>query len=75
MPHLPGLGDYRRARSEKSRSLLSEWHFEQPIFDIINDAMSDRHKTKLQDRSYREGASKEGKSLEEFRKQMGWRGR
>jgi hypothetical protein len=68
--------NYRRARSEKSRALwLQEWHFEQRIFDIINDSMPDRYKAKLQDRSFRKGASTEGKTLEEFRKSMRSRAR
>ena len=39
---------------------------EQRIFDLINDSMPDRYKAKLNDRSYREGASKEGKTLSEY---------
>lgn len=49
---------------------LSEWHFEQRIFDIINDSLPDRYKAKLENRSYREGASVEGKTLEEFRRSV-----
>jgi hypothetical protein len=60
---------YRKARSGRSKSLwLSEWHFEQRMFDIINDAMPERYKAKLQDRSWKEGASREGKTLEEYLK-------
>jgi len=47
---------------------LLEWHFEQRIFDIINDSLPERYKAKLRNRSYREGASKEGEALEEFRR-------
>ena len=54
---------------------LREWHFEQRIFDIINDSLPDRYKAKLEDRSYRDEASKEGKALEEFRRQSGSRRR
>jgi hypothetical protein len=65
-----------RARSGKSKAMwLSEWHFEQRIFDIINDSLPERYKTKLHHRSYREGASKEGKALAEFRREWGPRGR
>lgn len=68
--------NYRRARALKSKAMwLSEWHFEQRIFDIINDSLPDRYKAKLEDRSYHDGASKEDKTLEEFRKQMGRRKR
>lgn len=42
---------------------LREWHFQQRIFDIINDTMPKRYKAKLENRSYREGASREGKAL------------
>ena len=37
------------------------------MFDIINDAVSERYKTKLENRSYKEGASRSGKALEELR--------
>ena len=60
---------YRKARSPKCKAMwLSQWHFEQRLFDIINDSLPDRYKAKLDNRSYREGASVEGKALEEFRR-------
>lgn len=60
---------YRRARIESARSrCLSEWHWEQRMFDLINDAVSKRYKANLENRSFAEGASKEGATLEEFRK-------
>jgi hypothetical protein len=37
------------------------------MFDIINDSMPERYKAKLQNRSYREGATREGKALDEYR--------
>jgi hypothetical protein len=43
-----------------------EWHFEQRIFDIINDSLPTRYKAKLENRSHAEGASREGTALEEF---------
>ena len=62
---------YRKARTAKSKAMwLSEWHFEQRIFDLINDSLPDRYKAKLQNRSYRDGASVEGKTLEEFRRTL-----
>lgn len=62
---------YRKTRSSKLKARwLEDWHFEQRIFDIINDHMPARYKAKLENRSYREGASREGKALEEFRKTM-----
>lgn len=62
---------YRRARSKKWKAMwLLEWHFEQKIFDLINDSLPERYKAKLENRSYREGASKEGKALEEFKRQL-----
>jgi len=62
---------YRKARSAKKKAMwLSEWHFEQRIFDIINDSLPDRYKARLENRSYRQGASVEGKTLEEFRRSV-----
>jgi hypothetical protein len=46
---------------------LDDWHFEQRMFDIINDAVAERYKAKLEHRSYREGASRTGKALDELR--------
>lgn len=60
---------HRKARAEKSKVMWRlEWHFEQRIFDIINDSLPKRYKAKLHNRSFAEGASKEGKALEEFRR-------
>ena len=60
---------HRKARTEKAKIMWRlEWHFEQRIFDIINDSLPGRYKAKLQNRSIAEGASKEGKALEEFRR-------
>ena len=60
---------YRKSHSRKWKAMwLSEWHFEQRIFDIINDAMPERYKAKLRNRSYAEGASTEGKTLEQYRR-------
>ena len=62
---------YRKARSAKNKEMwLSEWNFEQWIFDIINDGLPDRYKARLENRSFHEGASKEGKALEEFRRTL-----
>lgn len=58
---------YRRARSESLKTKwLDEWHFEQRIFDLINDSMPPRYKAKLENRSYRAEGSREGKTLREF---------
>lgn len=58
---------YKRARDpDKKEFFLREWHFEQRIFDIINDSLPQRYKTKLKDRSYLPGASREGKTLQEI---------
>ena len=46
---------------------LGDWHWEQRMFDIINDAVAERHRAKLQNRSYRAGASRQGKALDELR--------
>ncbi|MGE3745559.1 MAG: DUF5681 domain-containing protein [Sphingomonadaceae bacterium] len=59
---------YRSCRSAKSKAMwLDEWHFEQRMFDLINEAVADRYKAKLENRSYAEGASREGHALEEMR--------
>ena len=58
---------YRRARSEDMKArYLEEWHWEQRMFDIINDAMPERYKMKLENRSYRAGASRAGETMKEF---------
>ncbi len=60
---------YRRSRSETIKAqLLEEWHFEQRMHDIINDVLPERYRVRLADRSYAQGASREGKALEELRK-------
>ena len=60
---------YRRSRSETIKAQwLEEWHFEQRMHDIINEALPERHRIKLVNRSYAQGASRAGKALEELRK-------
>lgn len=60
---------YRRARDPRLKAIyLDDWHFEQRIFDIINDAMSDKYKAKLQNRCLAEGASREGQALKEIKR-------
>lgn len=60
---------HRKSRSERWKTMWrEEWHFEQRIFDIINDSFPGRYKAKLENRSYAEGASQEGKTLAEFAK-------
>lgn len=59
--------EYREARGPRQKELiLSDWHSEQRMFDIINDALPKRYKAKLADRSYHEGASREGFTLSEY---------
>lgn len=58
---------FRRSRSEKMKERhLENWHWEQRMFDLINDAMPERYKMKLEDRSYHPDASRAGKTLNEF---------
>jgi Family of unknown function (DUF5681) len=60
---------HRRARDPKLKQIyLEEWQWEQRMFDIINDVVGPRYKAKLQNRSYAEGSSREGKTLAEFMK-------
>jgi hypothetical protein len=55
------------SRSQKNTDMwLSEWLFEQRIFDIINDSMPERYKMKLENRSYHPDASRDGTTLKEF---------
>lgn len=59
---------YRRAREPAMQARwLEEWHWEQRMFDILNDIVPKRYKAQLENRSYREGASRAGKALEELR--------
>lgn len=58
---------YRRARDPKLKArYLEDWHWEQRMFDLLNDLVGPRYKAKLENRSYAEGASREGKTAEEF---------
>lgn len=58
---------HRKARgADKKQFWLELWHFEQRIFDLINDSMPRRYKAKLANRSYAKGASREGKTLREY---------
>jgi hypothetical protein len=59
---------YRRTRSVALKArYLDSWHWEQRMFDIINDVVSERYKAKLENRSYKEGASRSGSAMEELR--------
>lgn len=60
---------HRRARDPAMKQrYLGEWHFEQRMFDIINDILPGRYKIELQNRSYEQGASQAGKALAELKK-------
>ena len=59
--------NHRKARCKKRKAMwLLEWHFEQKIFDLINDGLPERYKAKLENRSWQKGASREGKTLSEY---------
>jgi hypothetical protein len=63
---------YRSARTTKWKQLwLDEWHFEQRMFDTINDLVGARYQTELQDRSYAEGASRKGEYAEKYARSRG----
>lgn len=52
---------YKNARDPKRKAFwLEEWHYEQKIFDTINDLIGKRHHMELKDRSYAEGATRSG---------------
>ena len=56
---------YRKAKSEEQKAhWIEQWHFAQRTFDIINDGMPRRYKLKLENRSRRDGASREGETLQ-----------
>lgn len=60
---------HRKARDPRRRVLwLDEWHFEQRIFDLLNDSLPQKYKRRLENRSFAAGASREGKTLDEFRR-------
>lgn len=57
---------YRPAKSEDRKDrYLEDWHWEQRMFDLINDTVKGRYKAKLENRSHAPGASREGKTLAE----------
>ena len=61
--------EYNKTRSPRMKEfLLQDWIFEQYIFDAINDAMSERYKAKLENRTYVDGASREGQALKQVAK-------
>ena len=67
---------HKSARKHKQRDFwLEQLHFEQRIFDIINDGMPERYKAKLEHRSFHADASREGKTLDEYRKKFAKRRR
>ncbi len=60
---------HRKARDPKRKLFwLEEWHYEQRLFDLLNDSLPKKYKRKLANRSYAEGASREGKTLDEFKR-------
>lgn len=60
---------YRRTRDASRKAFwLEEWHHEQQLFDIINDAVGPRYKAELQNRSWAQGASQEGRALGDLKR-------
>jgi hypothetical protein len=52
---------HKKARSPKMKALwLQEWHYEQKMFDIINDKLPPRYQVRLTGRSWAKGASRAG---------------
>ena len=52
---------FRKARDPKKKAMwLDWWHSEQKVFDIINDNLPERYRMKLENRSWKEGASRPG---------------
>ena len=57
---------YRRARSDQYKTRwLEDWHWEQRMFDIINDRMPPRYKSTLENRSRAPGVLREGQAPKE----------
>ena len=72
------INDYarrtKRAKSDRMRDLYQAmWISEQYIFDLINDTMPERYKTKLENRSWHADASREGKAVEMYQKRRAQR--
>lgn len=60
---------HRRSRDPARKAqYLEHWHLEQRMFDIINDVVPERYKAKLENRSWAQGASREGKALDELKR-------
>jgi hypothetical protein len=58
---------YRRARSDQYKARwLEDWHWEQRMFDIINDRMPPRYKSKLENRSGAPGVLREDQAPKEL---------
>lgn len=60
---------HRRSRDPvRKAQYLEHWHWEQRLFDIINDVVGPRYKAKLENRSWAKGASREGGALDELKR-------
>lgn len=59
--------------SQLKAQYFEEWLFEQRMFDILNDIVPQRYKIKLENRSYAQEASREGKALDELRRNRQFR--
>lgn len=58
---------HRKVCSDEAKAdLLKLWHEAQWEFDLLNDRLPGRYKAKLANRSFAEGASREGGTLEWF---------
>jgi hypothetical protein len=56
---------HRQASSAEAKAeWLKQWHLEQCVFDLLNDSVQGRYKASLENRSFAEGASREGETLE-----------
>jgi hypothetical protein len=58
---------HRKARDPKKKEFWrQEWLYEQWSFDLLNDSLPEKHKRKLENRSYATDASRQGRTLDEF---------
>lgn len=71
-----GLGAVKYTQSrdpEQKARYLEHLQWEQRMFDLLNDMVGPRYKAKLQNRSYANGASREGTALDEIRRNKAMR--
>jgi len=60
---------FRRARNETTKARWrEEWHWQQQLFDVINDTVPPRYRTELENRSWHPDATRPGTAVEELKR-------